>query len=48
MMDNNFAIAAMHGELDEEKRDSVFKEFRSGVTKILVTMDTWIRGIHIQ
>jgi len=48
MNDNDFAVSAMHGEMDQVKRDSIMKEFRTGATRVLVTTDLLARGIDVQ
>ena len=40
-------ISAIHGELKQQERDSVMRDFRSGVTRVLVTTDLLARGIDV-
>ena len=48
MNDNDFAVSAMHGEMDQIKRDTIMKEFRNGATRVLITTDLLSRGIDVQ
>ena len=40
-------ISAIHGELKQQERDNVMRDFRSGVTRVLVTTDLLARGIDV-
>ena len=40
-------ISAIHGDLKHIERDAVMKDFRSGVTRVLVTTDLLARGIDV-
>ena len=40
-------ISSIHGDLKQIERDSVMKDFRSGVTRVLVTTDLLARGIDV-
>jgi translation initiation factor 4A len=48
MNDNDFTVSAMHGEMDQMKRDTIMKEFRTGATRVLITTDLLARGIDVQ
>ena len=48
MNDNDFAVSAMHGEMEQIKRDTIMKEFRTGATRVLITTDLLARGIDVQ
>ena len=48
MNENDFAVSAMHGEMDQIKRDTIMKEFRTGATRVLITTDLLQRGIDVQ
>ena len=39
---------SISGELDHERRDAVIKEFRTGVTKVLIATDVLARGLDVQ
>ena len=40
-------ISSIHGDLKQQERDNVMREFRSGVTRVLVTTDLLARGIDV-
>ena len=40
-------ISSIHGDLKQIERDSVMRDFRSGVTRVLVTTDLLSRGIDV-
>jgi superfamily II DNA/RNA helicase len=42
-----FVVSSIHGELPQEERDRVMKEFRLGTSRILITTDLLARGIDI-
>jgi ATP-dependent RNA helicase len=48
MKANNFAVAAMHGDMKQEQRDSVMDDFRGGGSRVLIATDIWGRGIDVQ
>lgn len=48
MNENDFTVSAMHGEMDQVKRDLIMKEFRTGATRVLITTDLLARGIDVQ
>ncbi|KAH7669272.1 RNA helicase protein [Dioscorea alata] len=48
MRSNNFTVSAMHGDMPQKERDAIMSEFRSGVTRVLITTDVWARGIDVQ
>jgi len=48
MNKNDFTVSAMHGEMDQIKRDTIMKEFRTGATRVLITTDLLARGIDVQ
>ena len=45
---HNFSIGVLHGEMMQKERESIMKEFRGGITRILITTDIMARGIDIQ
>jgi len=47
MNSNDFAVSAMHGEMEQIKRDTIMKEFRTGSTRVLITTDLLARGIDV-
>ena len=48
MKEANFTVCAMHGEMDQDERDRVMAEFRSGASRVLITTDIWGRGLDVQ
>ncbi|KAJ2820886.1 translation initiation factor eIF4A [Coemansia erecta] len=48
LRERNFTVSAMHGEMDQEQRNTIMKEFRSGSSRILITTDLLARGIDVQ
>lgn len=47
MREANFTVSSMHGDMKQEERDAIMKEFRSGDTRVLITTDVWARGKKI-
>jgi translation initiation factor 4A len=43
-----FTVSAMHGEMEQQQRDVIMKEFRSGSSRVLITTDLLARGIDVQ
>ena len=48
MREANFTVSAMHGEMKQAERDTIMKEFRGGMSRVLITTDVWARGIDVQ
>ena len=48
LTENNFAVSVLHGDMIQKEREEIMKEFRSGVTRILITTDILARGIDVQ
>merc|ERR1712060_36971 len=44
----DFTISTMHADLDQEERDLVMREFRSGSSRVLISTDLLARGIDVQ
>jgi ATP-dependent RNA helicase len=44
----NFTVGHMHGEMPQNERDQIMKDFRAGNTRVLITTDIWARGIDVQ
>jgi len=40
-------VSAIHGDLEQEKRNGILAEFRSGSSRILITTDLLARGIDV-
>ena len=48
MTERNFTVSAIHGDLDQNTRDGIMKEFRAGSSRVLITTDLLARGIDVQ
>jgi len=48
MKENHFTVSSMHGDMDQQQRDQVMEEFRSGSSRVLIATDLWGRGIDVQ
>lgn len=48
LLENNFSVSILHGDLVQKERDEIMNEFRTGKTRILITTDILSRGIDIQ
>jgi len=48
MIEANFTVSSMHGDMSQKERDTIMKEFRSGMSRVLITTDVWARGIDVQ
>ena len=44
----DFTVSCMHGELDQQERAVIMKEFRSGSSRVLISTDLLARGIDVQ
>lgn len=45
---DGFGVSKIHGELSTEQRTSVLKDFRIGITRVLIATDVLSRGIDIE
>ncbi len=45
---DGFAAGALHGDLRQNKRDAVMKDFRDDIVRILVATDVAARGIDVE
>ena len=48
LLEKNFAVSILHGDLIQKEREEIMVDFRSGKTRILITTDILSRGIDIQ
>jgi translation initiation factor 4A len=48
MGQRDFTVSAMHGDMSQQEREVIMKEFRSGSSRVLITTDLLARGIDIQ
>jgi translation initiation factor 4A len=44
----DLTVSAMHGDMDQQDRDVIMREFRSGSSRVLITTDLLARGIDVQ
>ncbi|KAG2271773.1 hypothetical protein Bca4012_074009 [Brassica carinata] len=48
MRTSNFTVSSMHGDMPQKERDEIMDQFRSGDSRVLITIDVWARGIDVQ
>ncbi|WOH08946.1 hypothetical protein DCAR_0728397 [Daucus carota subsp. sativus] len=48
MLSRNHTVSATHGDMDQNTRDIIMREFRSGSSRVLITTDLLARGIDVQ
>ena len=48
LINNNFSVASIHGDMTQSIRDKIVKDFREGHSRVLITTDLLSRGIDIQ
>ncbi|CAH02843.1 Tif2/Tif1 [Kluyveromyces lactis] len=48
LRENNFTVSAIYSDLQQQERDTIMKEFRSGSSRILISTDLLARGIDVQ
>jgi len=48
MGSRDFTVSAMHGDMNQQERDLIMREFRSGSSRVLITTDLLARGIDVQ
>ncbi|PWN17976.1 putative TIF2-translation initiation factor eIF4A [Microstroma glucosiphilum] len=46
--EREFTVSAMHGDMDQQQREVIMREFRSGSSRVLITTDLLARGIDVQ
>jgi len=44
MVRNGFSVSTMHGEMQEQDRERVMRDFRTGMTRVLISVDLIARG----
>jgi ATP-dependent RNA helicase len=47
MLKAHFTVVSMHGDMPQEEREEIMKQFRSGESRVLITTDLWARGIDV-
>ena len=48
MVEQDFHVACMHGDMRQKDRDDVMDKFRKGEQRVLIATDVWGRGIDVQ
>lgn len=48
MTKRDFSVSCIHGELTQQERDDIMKNFRDGKNRVLIATDLLARGIDIQ
>uniref|UniRef100_A0AC35UIH7 RNA helicase n=1 Tax=Rhabditophanes sp. KR3021 TaxID=114890 RepID=A0AC35UIH7_9BILA len=48
MTEKSFTVSFMHGDMDQNERNIIMREFRSGSSRVLITTDLLARGIDVQ
>jgi len=43
-----FTVSSMHGDMTQQERDVIMREFRTGSSRVLITTDLLARGIDVQ
>ena len=43
----NFTVSSMHGDMDQDQRELIMKDFRNGKSRILISTDLLARGIDV-
>lgn len=43
-----FTVSSMHGDMTQDQREVIMREFRSGSSRVLITTDLLARGIDVQ
>lgn len=48
MSDRDFSVSVIHGNMTQQERNGIMKDFRTGESRVLITTDLLARGIDIQ
>lgn len=48
MHERDFTVSSMHGDMTQQERDVIMREFRTGSSRVLITTDLLARGIDVQ
>ncbi len=48
MITDNFPVKKIHGKMDGKERSEIFKLFKNGGCRVLITSDLFARGIDVQ
>lgn len=47
MIERDFTVSSMHGEMTQTEREGIMRAFRSGASRVLITTDLLARGIDV-
>lgn len=48
MKKHDFTVSSIHGEMKQDERSNIMKEFRTGSSRVLISTDLLARGIDVQ
>jgi len=48
MKGEDFTVSSTHGDMDQNTRDDIVKDFRLGSSRVLITTDLLARGLDVQ
>jgi translation initiation factor 4A len=48
LMEDDFSVSSIHGDMAQKERNVIMDEFRNGVSRVLISTDLLSRGIDIQ
>jgi superfamily II DNA/RNA helicase len=48
MVDDNFPVSRIHGSMERDDRTKSYMEFKSGVSRVLISSNVTARGIDVQ
>ena len=48
MREQGFTVSSIHGSMEKDEREKIVSEFRSGVSRILISTDLLARGLDVQ
>lgn len=48
LVENDFVVSMIHGDMEQAERDVIMNEFRTGSSRILIATDLLARGIDVQ
>lgn len=48
MTRKDFTVSSMHGDMTQQEREVIMREFRTGSSRVLITTDLLARGIDVQ
>lgn len=48
MTEKKFTVSCLHGDMEQQERSLIMREFRSGSSRVLITTDLLARGIDVQ